>query len=235
MRVLPVLAVLTFFAGVAMLIVGYFFSGNSQAAPPPVTYFTAVPTNTPAATATDAPSPTPTPPPYDGAVARLKIPRFNVDSAIEPLTVMANNELATPTNPRDTGWYDSALKPNGPYLGSKPGFGGNAIFAAHVDYYGLNPNLMPFNKLAQLNEKDEVDVVMDNGSTYRYAVISKQNFNINDIKMGEIIDAKDKPAGAEWITLITCGNTGPFVRVYGGDSGPVEYLTRDVVVAQRIP
>jgi hypothetical protein len=233
MRVLPVLAVLTFFAGVAMLVVGYFFSGDSKAAPPPVTYFTAVPTNTPTAPPTDAPSPTPTPPPYNGAVARLQIPRFKVDSAIEPLTVMANNELATPTNPRDTGWYDSTLKPDAPYLGAKPGFGGNAVFAAHVDYYGLDPSLMPFNKLPQLNEKDEVDIVMDNGATYRYAVISKQNFNISDIKMGEIIDAKDKPPGAEWITLITCGNTGAFVYVQG-NSGPVEYLTRDVVVAQRI-
>lgn len=49
--------------------------------------------------------------------------------------------------------------------------------------------------------------------------------------MGDLISAPEKPAGAEWITLITCG--GRF-RAYLDGGGPGEYLDRDVVVAERV-
>lgn len=236
MRVLPILAIVTFIAGVGMLAVGYFYSGDTQAvAPANVEYFTPTPAPSPSATPTDVPSPTPTPVPYNGNITRFKIPRFNVDAAVEEIAIKKNNELDVPTNPRDVGWYNSELvAKGGPYLGAKPGFGKNAVFSAHVDYYGLPPQVMPFNKLNQLSPGDQIVVSMDNGQDYTYSVILKQNYNISDIKMGELIDAPAKPEGKEWITLITCGNTGPYVYVNGGNSGPVEYLTRDVVIAERV-
>ncbi len=93
---------------------------------------------------------------------------------------------------------------------------------------------MPFNKLNQLNPDDTVVIVMDNGTEYTYKVILKQTYNVNEIKMGELIEAPTRPKDKEWITLITCSNTGPFVYVNGGNSGPVEYQNRDVVIAERI-
>jgi Sortase domain len=238
-RLLPILAILTFIAGLAMLGFGYFYSGDTRAAAPAhVDYFTPTPTAPPptlAATATDVPTPTPTPPPYNGAVARFKIPRFNVDASVEAISLKkGTNELDTPANPRDVGWYDSKMLANGPFLGDKPGFGSNALFSAHVDYYGLDPRLMPFNKLNQLSPDDVITVVMDNGKEYSYKVILKQTYNVSDIKMGELIDAAGRPRDKEWITLITCSNTGPFVYVSGGNSGPVEYQNRDVVIAERV-
>lgn len=227
MKVLPYLAIATFVAGLAMLAVGYFYGGDNQQKPVQVEYFTPVPTAqaTPTEAPTDIPTPTPTPPPYDGEVARFKIPRFGVDTAVEDIGIKpGTNELDTPHDETNVGWYG---------IYAKPGFGSNAVFSAHVNYYGRPPGQMPFNHLKELNPDDEIDVVMDDGTTYKYHVILKQNYSITDIKMGELIDAPDKPKDAEWITLITCGDSGPFVYVNGGNSGPVEYLTRDVVIAQR--
>jgi Sortase domain len=235
MKILPYLAVATFLAGVGMLFVGYAYSGSS-AAPKPVqgNYFTPTPAPSPTEAPTDAPTPTPTPPPYDGKIARFEIPKFKVDVPIEGLTVLLNNELDTPHDPLNVAWYDSTLKPNGPFLGSKPGFGKNAVFAAHVNYYGLPPGKLPFNHLKELQPGDEIDVTMDNGTVYRYATISIQNFTIYNIKMGELIDAPTKSADAEWITLVTCADNGPSVPVDANNpNGPVEYLNRDVLVAQR--
>lgn len=236
-RILPTLAVMTFIAGVAMLGAGYFYGGTSRpSVPAHVDYFTPTPTPIPSATPTDVPSPTPTPPPYNGAIARFRIPRFNVDAAVEDISLKkGTNELDTPHNPRDVGWYDTSMDPGGPFLGDKPGFGKNALFSAHVDYYGLNPTLMPFNKLNQLNPGDDIVVLMDNGTQYTYHVILKQSYSVSGIKMGELIDAPSRPEDKEWITLITCSNTGPYVPVYADQpNGPVEYLNRDVVVAERV-
>ncbi len=183
-----------------------------------------LPTATPtlALTATESPtaSPSPTATPYDGSVMRLKIPRFDVDSAIENIGILSNGYLDTPHDPYNTGWYD---------IYDKPGFGGNAVFAAHVDYY---PRIRgPFYDLAKMDAGDQVIIVMEDGREYVYEVISKVRYPENAIPMGAIIDAPDKPEGDEWITLITCG--GRF-RPNDGVSGPGQYLDRDVVVARRV-
>lgn len=233
MQALRSLALLSFLAGLGLLAYGFFvgnLSGGSEKAAeaaPQTFEINAPPTRTPTPqreTATalppGAPSPTPTPAPYDGAVARLKIPRFGVDSAIEVIGyVTGTNQLDVPKDPYKTGWYD---------LYDKPGFSGNAVFSAHVDYY---PDILgPFNKLSQAEIDDEILVTMDNGVEYRYRVIRKARYNVTDIPMGELVWPSTKPAEAEWITLITCG--GQFRAIRPG--GPGEYLQRDIVVAERI-
>jgi sortase (surface protein transpeptidase) len=178
---------------------------------------TATPSATPTATPTPTPEPTATPAPFNGSVGRLKIPRFNVDSAIEAIGILPNNQLDVPHNPYNTGWY---------YIYDKPGFGGNAVFAAHVDYW---PNIIgPFYNLSQLLEDDEIVVVMENGLEYTYRVFFKQRYSVETIPMGDLVLAPDKPEGAEWVTLITCGGQ----LVQGPQGG--EYLERDVVIAERI-
>ena len=228
MRVLRFLAIASFVVGAGLLVVGFVRSGSSS----DTRKVDAIATFAPSATAippgpaperptgTVTPEPTPAgPPPFDGAVTRLKIPRFKVDSAIESIGLVANtNQLDTPRDPHNTGWYN---------LYDKPGFSGNAVFSAHVDYF---PNILgPFNQLSKIDPNDEIVVTMENGLEYRYRVISKQRYNIDDLNMGELIWPTTKPAGAEWITLITCG--GRFVKTQASGAG--EYLSRDVVIAQR--
>ena len=236
MRSFQVAAVAIFGIGAALLIAGFVLRGGgsaSEAAPevsPTLQNIQATPTNT----ATPSPSPTPrptnaplptatatptaTPTPFAGPLARLKIERFGVDSPIEEIGLKANNELETPHDPLNTGWY---------YIYDRPGWGGNAVFSAHVDYW---PDIIgPFNKLAELEIDDVIEVDMEDGTAYRYRVVSNHRYSVYDIPMGDVIWPSNKPANAEWITLITCG--GQFVSSAPG--GPGEYLHRDVVVAER--
>jgi sortase (surface protein transpeptidase) len=181
---------------------------------------TSTPTDGATATATGTPSPTPTP--FAGAVATLEIPRFDVSSSVESLGLIpGSNQLDTPHNPLNTGWYAEY---------GRPGWGGNSVFSAHVDYY---PNIIgPFNKLSQLEAGDKIIVTMEDGTKYTYEVFSNRQFPVDTIPMGELIWPEDlKPADEEWITLITCG--GDF-RPYNGVSGPGEYLHREVVIAKRV-
>jgi sortase (surface protein transpeptidase) len=218
MKILRSMALLSLLAGLSLLLVGLACSDDELSSQPKAEE-TATPTNTATPTATSTPTATPTPMPFDGAVSRIKIPRFKVDSAIEAIGLLPNNQLDIPANPHNTGWYD---------IYDKPGFGGNALLSAHVDYF---PNIIgPFKNLYNLAEGDEVIIVMENGEEYVYRFLRKERYPVNTIPMGELISAPSRPEGKEWITLITCG--GEF-RVTGA-GGVGEYLHRDVVIAERI-
>lgn len=156
--------------------------------------------------------------PYDGRVSRLKLPKFKVDSVVEYIGILPNNQLDVPKDPLQTGWYE---------IYDKPGFPGNAVFSAHVDYF---PDIIgPFNKLAYSEIGDTVIVTMEDGREYRYKVILVARYNVDTIPMGDIVWPPDRPATAEWVTLITCG--GEFKQT--SENGAGEYLQRDVVVAER--
>lgn len=224
MTLFRALALASFALGIGLLVF-VLLTGDGNSGSPPAGAFTpfaptasptpSEPSPSPSATATVTPDPTPVP--YDGAVARLRIPRFGVDSAIEDIGILPNNQLDVPRDPLNTGWY---------YIYDKPGFGGNAVFAAHVDYW---PDIIgPFNKLSQMEPNDEVVVVMDNGVEYTYRVFFKQRYDVETIPMGDLVNAPDKPEGAEWITLITCGGE----LIVGPRGG--EYTDRDVVIAERV-
>ncbi len=203
--------------GAILLVAGIACSGGDAREPEPTSTPTEAATGTPTPTPTRTPPPTPTatPTPFDGAVARIKIPRFNVDAPIEDLAINGNGELDTPKDENTSvGWY---------YIYDKPGWLGNAVFSAHVYYHSIPA---PFVSLAKATEGDEVIVVMENGTEYRYAVISNKRYHRDDIPMGDIIWPKEKADYDEWVTLITCGGQL--------DSTGQEYVSRDVVVAKRI-
>lgn len=232
-KVLRAAAGLAFALGLGLLLYGFAFNGDgstdAQAAPESTT--TAVVTNTPAATSTPSstktaePSPTETeiptatPTPFDGAVARFLIPRFDVDAAVENIGIDDKNRLEVPDDPLNVGWYG---------IYQKPGWGYNAVFSAHVDYF---PDIKgPFYDLARSEVGDEIIVVMENGIEYKYRVISNVRYTVDTIPTGDLIKAPDRPRDKEWITLITCGGT--FVP-YNGYDGPGYYVHRDVVIAER--
>jgi len=204
-------------AGALVLLAGVACSGGDDdptpTPEPPTPANTA--TATPTATNTPRPTPTATPTPFDGKVARMKIPRFNIDAPIEYLQINARGELDTPKKENtDVGWYD---------IYDKPGFLGNAIFSAHVYYHSIPA---PFKDLAKSVDGDTIIVEMENGLEYKYEVISNERYNRDTIDMGAIIYPKNKADYDEWITLITCGGQL--------DSTGQEYISRDVVVAKRI-
>ncbi|MCK9517904.1 MAG: class F sortase [Dehalococcoidia bacterium] len=222
MKILRLFAIVSFLAGLSLLVAGFVTSRDDGDGPrladaPPE--FTSTPTPRPSVSPTIADTPTPTATPYDGALARFKIPRFNVDAEVEAIGLLPTNVLDTPHNPHNVGWYD---------IYDKPGFGGNAVFSAHFDYW---PDIRgPFYRLRNVEAGDEIVLTMDDGREYTYRVISYKRYPVDSIPMGDLIDAAEKPDDVEWITMITCG--GAFQQL--SDEGWGDYLERDVVVAERV-
>ncbi len=221
MKVLPYVAIFTFVAGLSLLVAGFAFSSDGAPEPeaPAIAFDlrTAVP-DTPTEAPTDVPTATPTPLPFDGALARMIAPAVGIDNVIEDIGI-TNNQLDTPKDAvNKVGWY---------YIYDKPGFGGNAVFAAHINYNFKNG---PFANLARVQPGDKVSIVMQDGPTYTYEVIFYQRYDVDKIPMGELIDAPQKPANEEWITLITCG--GRFQATEPNGLG--HYLDRDVVIARKV-
>lgn len=218
MKILRLLAVISFVAGLGLLVAGFVANNDGRAdnreqtAPPE---FTSTPTPTPVTPFT----PTPTPPPFDGAISQFSLPTLGVTADVEAIGLLPNNQLDTPHNPHNVGWYD---------IYDKPGFGGNAVFSAHVDYW---PDIKgPFHDLRNVAAGDEVVIVMEDGTEYLYRVISYKRYPVDEIPMGDLIWPENRPEGVEWITMITCG--GRFQPT--SEEGYGDYLDRDVVVAERV-
>lgn len=221
MRVLPYIAIFTFVAGLSLLVAGFAFSSDHAPAvetpAAPFDFRTTAP-ETPTEVPTDVPTATPTPLPFDGALARMVAPAVGIDNAIEDIGI-TNNQLDTPKDAvNKVGWY---------HIYDKPGFGGNAVFAAHINYNFKNG---PFANLAKVQPGDKISIEMADGPTYTYEVIFYKRYDVDAIPMGELIDAPQKPANEEWITLITCG--GRFQATEPNGLG--HYLDRDVVIARRV-
>lgn len=225
---------MAFLLAAALALLALACSTGSEVTVEPVVTATAspaaapTPAATPAATAAATPSatPEPTPDPYDGELAAMRIPALGVDAAIESIgTVPGRNQLASP-GPHTVGWY---------HIYDKPGFGTSSLYSAHRDYF---PNIKgPFYALTDLGDGDEIIVVMDDGREYVYEVFLQRRYPVDDLPMRDLIspDSADdpdlrRPAGEEWITLITCG--GEFVVTAERGSGI--YLHRDIVIARRV-
>jgi LPXTG-site transpeptidase (sortase) family protein len=178
-------------------------------------------------------TPTPEPPPPSSApVARLVIPKIKVDAPVKTYGLDADLSMPAPTSPTEVAWYDfSKIAP--PYSGPPiylpgdrsffPGFGGNAVFAGHVDYHNYGPAV--FWRLGELNQGDEIDVRLEDGTNYRYLVVTVQTFSADSAPVGDITGRTDH----EVITIITCDSTSSF------NPSTREYAGRVVVRADRMP
>ncbi len=171
-----------------------------------------------------------------GAVSRMRIPSLGVDHGIEVLGVTAGNELDTPRNAVGAiGWY---VVPAYPQLAT-PGTDGAAMFSAHINYNGANG---PFANLSAIQGGADIFVTMADGSVYQYQVFAVRGYVITAdyatafrplIDMVELIYTPARPAGEEWITLMTC-SCGPGRIVNMNAQGFGDCVDRDVVVARRV-
>jgi LPXTG-site transpeptidase (sortase) family protein len=217
------LAVFAFVAGASLLVIGLTRDrppAASESSPPGFDLRPTVAGDaaTETGTAPVSASPEPTATPFDGPIARMKIPAIGVDNPIEEIGLV-DNTLDVPKDAnRNIGWY---------YPYPRPGEGKNAVFAAHKNFDFKDG---PFADLDQLLPGSEVIVEMEDGPTYVYKVIFYQRYNVDSMPTGELIAAPQKPANAEWVTLITCG--GLFQATQPNGLG--HYLERDVVIAQRV-
>ena len=74
--------------------------------------------------------------------------------------------MQAPDNAYDVAWYN---------FSARPGFGGNVVFAGHVDYIRVGPAV--FWNLKDLEPGDLIRVQLADGTEYKYAVSFKQQFD----------------------------------------------------------
>lgn len=165
-------------------------------------------------TPTPGPSPTPSaefPPGSSAPIARIIVPVAEIDAPIVVKGVDNGGVMIAPDTANDVAWYD---------FSAHPGFGGNAVFAAHVDYVNVGPAV--FWNLKDLEPGDIIDIRLEDGTLYRYAVNFKQQYDSATAPVSEIVGATPK----ESVTLITCSGTF--------SSATHQYDKRLVVRAERI-
>lgn len=159
-----------------------------------------------------APSEEPTPAPSPEAISRLAIASIGVDAPIVTKGLDANKVMEAPDKPFDVAWYGFSARPGQP---------GNAVFSGHVDFARVGPAV--FWRLRDVKQGDEVSVRMEDGTVFRYRVVSKVLYREATAPVDEIIG----PTRTETVTIITCGGT--FNRATG------RYDDRLVVRAERVP
>ena len=131
MKIAPKITLLTLLAGAVTLLGAAACGGGDKPAATTNAAATDTATLTATSTPTAPPTPTATPTPFNGTVSRFKYSRFGIDAPVEALATNAQGELDTPHSGRenvDVAWYDQDLEKNGYGVGTKPGWGGNAVF-----------------------------------------------------------------------------------------------------------
>ena len=180
--------------------------GDAEAIGPPIALF-----QTPVPPPTALPSPTKV---RSAPLARITIPRFNVDAPVIVLGIDENGVMEAPEDPWDAAWYDFT---------SRPGEGSNAVFSGHVDWTFENgPAGAVFWNLKNLVLGDVISVELQDGAIYNYSVISREQVDPDTVDIASIVG----PTSEEFVTLITCG--GQFDPVTG------HYPDRVIVRAELI-
>lgn len=172
-------------------------------------------TPTPVATATSVP----TQPPSGAPVAHLIIDKLGVDAPVITLGLDENAIPLVPDNPRDVAWYD---------FSSKPGWGGNAVFAGHGEW-SINGQYVVgvFHALDSLELGDEIKVVLEDGTEYVYKVTANRAIPYDDPQAVEVMGATLEGT----ITLIT--HAGAWMPETGNPLGGT-FTHRQVVRAELV-
>lgn len=182
-------------AGIAIVVAalsGFATREKGRTIPGPSADLADFATPKPSPTAEATPIPEPTPEPSSAPVERIMIPRLGIDAPIVVLGIDANGAMQDPKGPREVAWYN---------FSSRPGWGSNAVFAGHVDYINYGPAV--FWRLRDVQLGDEIKVVLADGVSYTYRVVSANQFSAAEAPVQDIVGPTDQ----EVVTLITCGGT----------------------------
>jgi hypothetical protein len=122
---------------------------------------------------------------------RLLIPTIKVNASIEPVGIMPNGDMATPTQGpwENVGWYNA---------GPLPGQRGSAVLDGHLDRPGGAPAV--FWRLREAHVGDEVMVIDSVGKTLHFHVTHTAFYTPEDAPVQEIFGNN---AGIH-LNLITC-------------------------------
>ena len=177
---------------------------------------------------TPTPTPTPTPPPATApqvvarpavpaapeqgpAPVRLVVPARGVDTAVDPVGVGPDGQMALPDDVDRVGWYR---------FGPAPGDDGSAVLAGHVD--DAEQGLGALAPLRDAAAGDDVVVTDAAGTETRWRVVSRELLQKQALPLDRLFAREGPPR----LALITCG--GPFLPEFGS------YRDNVVVVAEPV-
>ena len=152
------------------------------------------------------------PQPKEGSeLVRLAVPAAKIDAPIQVKGVNGRNEMENPDGKDNVAWYD---------FSEFPGFGSNAVFSGHVDWF--TGETAVFWGLRNLKGGEEIVLKLSDGMQLTYKVVDNKIYKTDAAPVAEIVG----PSTKDIITLITCD--GVF------DSSSQEYNNRRVVRAERV-
>lgn len=124
-----------------------------------------------------------------GLPARLKIPRINIDAAVEFTGLASNGEMGVPKNNNNVAWFE---------LSPRPGERGSAVIAGHFD--GKDGSSAVFNNLDKLRPGDKLYIEDSKGEAISFVVRESRSYKSNaDALM--VFSSND---GQAHLNLITC-------------------------------
>jgi len=142
----------------------------------------------------------------------LSIEKLGIDRArVLPMGLSTSNQLQTPNNIFDVGWYTES---------GKPGQGGTMLIDGHN---GGPTKVGVFKNLPDLSFGDLITVERGDGQVFTYQVVESETLSISEAnkQMSKMLQSPEE--GRESLSLITC--TGEWSQVQR------TYLSRQFVRA----
>ena len=155
---------------------------------PPATTTPASPSPTPTSASA---SPTPSPPVAElpeSAPTKVRIPSLGVDATTVTLG-LDGNEMETPADPDQVGWFTGAHTPGAP---------GRAVLAGHLTWNGRNT---VFARLPDVAVGALVEVDREDGTTAKFEITEVSTFEKDQFPTDEVYASTVEPS----LVLITCG------------------------------
>ena len=146
-----------------------------------------------------------------GLPVRLKIPKINVDSAVEYVGLTPDGAMDVPKNPADVAWFS---------LGPRPGENGNSVIDGHSGWW-KNGIPAAFDNLYKLHKGDKIYVEDETGAVTTFVVRESRMYDPN-ADASDVFDSSDGRAG---LNLVTCDGKW--------DSNQKNYSERLVVFADK--
>jgi LPXTG-site transpeptidase (sortase) family protein len=123
---------------------------------------------------------------------RLKIPKINVDAAIESVGLTPDGAVGVSKSPSKAAWFN---------LGPRPGENGSSIIDGHFGWKNGIPAV--FDNLYKLKKGDKIYVENKNGLITTFIVRDFLNYD----PKAEALDVFSSSDGKAHLNLITCGGT----------------------------
>lgn len=140
----------------------------------------------------------------------ISIPAIHIDQArVIQLGLDKNNQIASPANIFDAGWYNASAKPGTP---------GAMFIYGHVSSWTANGL---FHDLKKLKPGNTITIERGDGQKFTFAVKATKTYDANNVDMGAALTPVEP--NTQGLNLMTC--TGQVIK------GTSEFNERLVVFA----